>query len=204
MTTGGEGGMVTTNDERLWKKAWAFKDHGKSYDTVYNKDHPPGFRWLHESFGTNWRMTEMQAAIGRAQLKKLDDWLELRNKYSQMYIDFFSRFDFIRVPWPKNNIKHACYKFYVFIKDDYLNSVDRDQLMQAITAAGVRCFSGSCSEIYKEKCFDHCPQAIPDKPLANAVKLGESSLVFEVHPTLKEADIKSNIEVLEKVFSNIQ
>src|SRR5665648_235862 len=52
MTTGGEGGMLITNSKELWEKAWSYKDHGKSYDAVYNKDHPPGFRWVHESFGT--------------------------------------------------------------------------------------------------------------------------------------------------------
>ncbi|MFA0697837.1 DegT/DnrJ/EryC1/StrS family aminotransferase, partial [Vibrio sp. 10N.222.49.C9] len=67
MTTGGEGGMVTTNDKALWSKMWSYKDHGKSFDAIYNREHPPGFRWLHESFGTNWRMTEMQAVIGRIQ-----------------------------------------------------------------------------------------------------------------------------------------
>ena len=65
MTTGGEGGMVTTNDQGLWSVMWSFKDHGKSWEAVYERDHPPGFRWVHDSFGTNWRMTEMQAAIGR-------------------------------------------------------------------------------------------------------------------------------------------
>jgi dTDP-4-amino-4,6-dideoxygalactose transaminase len=74
MTTGGEGGMVTTNDEALWRTMWSYKDHGKSYEAVYERQHPPGFRWLHESFGTNWRMLEMQAAIGRIQLKRMSDW----------------------------------------------------------------------------------------------------------------------------------
>jgi dTDP-4-amino-4,6-dideoxygalactose transaminase len=71
MTTGGEGGMVTTNDRELWSKMWSFKDHGKSWEAVYEREHAPGFRWLHESFGTNWRMMEVQAVIGRIQLRRM-------------------------------------------------------------------------------------------------------------------------------------
>jgi len=204
MTTGGEGGMVTTNDEELWKKAWAFKDHGKSFDTVYNKKHPPGFRWLHESFGTNWRLTEMQSAIGRIQLKKLDNWLELRNSFATIYRNFFSKFDFINVPWPKENIKHASYKFYIFIKRDWLHIVNRDQLIQDINSAGVRCFSGSCSEIYNEKCFDYLPEARPANRLDNAKLLSETSVMFEVHPTLSVDCIKSNLVKIQMVLQSLQ
>jgi dTDP-4-amino-4,6-dideoxygalactose transaminase len=204
MTAGGEGGMVTTSDEYLWKKAWAFKDHGKSYDSVYNKKHPPGFRWLHETFGTNWRMSEMQAAIGRIQLKKLDSWLQLRNTFAKIYRDFFSQFSFIHVPWPEDNIKHACYKFYIFIKRDYLQIVDRDRLIEDINSAGVRCFSGSCSEIYKEKCFDYLPAARPINRLVNAKLLGESSVMFEVHPTLSEDCVKSNIAKIKTILHTFQ
>ena len=80
MTTGGEGGMVTTNDKELWSKMWSYKDHGKSYDAVYHREHAPGFRWLHESFGTNWRMMEMQAVIGRIQLKRMPEWTRAAKK----------------------------------------------------------------------------------------------------------------------------
>src|SRR3546814_8980319 len=78
MTTGGEGGMVTCNDRDLWSRMWSFKDHGKSWDAVYERAHPPGFRWLHESIGTNWRMLEMQAAIGRIQLRRMAEWTRAR------------------------------------------------------------------------------------------------------------------------------
>ncbi len=203
MTTGGEGGMVTTNDEVIWKKAWAFKDHGKSYDTVYNKDHPPGFRWLHESFGTNWRMTEMQSAIGRIQLKKLDTWLESRNTFANMYRNFFSQFSFLNVPLPQDRIKHAYYKFYIFIKPDWLRLINRDRLIENVNSAGVRCFSGSCSEIYKEKCFLSIPEAIPGADLQNAKILAETSIMFEVHPTLSEDNIFSSIQKMLSIFNNL-
>jgi dTDP-4-amino-4,6-dideoxygalactose transaminase len=154
MTTGGEGGMLVTNDEEIYKKCWAFKDHGKSYDAVYNRQHPPGFRWLHESFGTNWRLTEMQAAIGRCQLKKLDEWVEKRRKNAQVLNEAFADEKALRLTIPGPDIFHSYYKYYVFVRPEMLkDGWDRDRIMAEINEAGVPCYSGSCSEIYLEKAF---------------------------------------------------
>lgn len=195
MTTGGEGGMLVTNDEQLWKKAWAYKDHGKDFDAVYHKQHPPGFRWLHDSFGTNWRMTEMQAAIGRIQLKKLSEWVETRNQFARMFNQSFSQVDMLRVTIPPDNIYHAYYKYYVFIKPEKLkNNLTRDEILNKITEKGIACFSGSCSEIYLEKCFsDHLR---PQERLPNAKLLGETSLMLLLHPTLEKSDIEKVIDEL--------
>ena len=70
----GDGGMVTTDDAELWKSMWAYKDHGKDWDAVNDPRFQPGFRWLHAEFGTNWRLTEMQSAIGRVQLTRMPQW----------------------------------------------------------------------------------------------------------------------------------
>ena len=139
----------------LWEKAWAFKDHGKSYDAVYHREHPPGFRWLHESFGTNWRMTEMQAAIGRRQLKKLPDWVAARRRNAAILTEAFSGMAGLRVTAPPENVRHAYYKYYVFVRPERLKAGwDRDRIMNAVAAEGAPCFSGSCSEVYLEKAFD--------------------------------------------------
>lgn len=201
MTTGGEGGMVVTNDEALWKKAWSYKDHGKGYDTVFNKEHPPGFRWLHESFGTNWRMTEMQAAIGRKQLEKLPGWLFRRNQIAKQLDTVFAGFDAVRVPKPTGDVYHAFYKYYVFIKPEMLNDEwSRDRIMSEIISQNVPCFSGSCSEIYLEKCFEN-NRLMPEHRLPVAKKLGETSLMFLVHPTLSDEDVQKMIAVIISVFS---
>ena len=98
MTTGGEGGMVTTNDRALWSKMWSYKDHGKSYEAVYEREHPPGFRWLHESFGGNGRLTEMQSAIGRIQLKRMAGWHQRRLKNCCRIWETASQLPGLRVP----------------------------------------------------------------------------------------------------------
>jgi dTDP-4-amino-4,6-dideoxygalactose transaminase len=120
MTTGGEGGMLLTDDDELWAHCWSYKDHGKSYESVFRKEHPPGFRWVHDAFGTNWRMTEMQAAIGRIQLTKLPKWLSLRKRNADILTQSFSHIPALRVTRPHDYIEHAYYKYYVFIRPEYL------------------------------------------------------------------------------------
>lgn len=201
MTTGGEGGMLLTQDEELYKKAWAYKDHGKDYDVVFHQSHPPGFRWLHEVFGTNWRMTEMQAAIGLKQLKKLSQWRQQRTAVAEIYAQGLSKFSGIRVPTLVADSVHAHYRYYVFIKLDYLKpGWTRDKIMEEIVAQGVPCFSGSCSEIYLEKCFKNSEFKQQER-LPNAKLLGETSLAFLLHPTLNETDVDSMFVVINAILN---
>ncbi|GAB0150796.1 DegT/DnrJ/EryC1/StrS family aminotransferase [Marinobacterium sp. BA1] len=195
MTTGGEGGMVTTNDRALWSKMWSFKDHGKSWEAVYEREHPPGFRWVHESFGTNWRMTEMQAVIGRIQLGRMPQWHETRLRYAQQIWQAASQLPGLRVPEVPDDIVHAAYKCYVFVDG---TAAQRDRIMQQIHERGVPCFSGSCSEVYREKAFDGTGWR-PEKPLPVAHRLGDTSLMFLVHPTLTQAEIDKTCAVLAEV-----
>ncbi|RUP37178.1 MAG: DegT/DnrJ/EryC1/StrS aminotransferase family protein [Acinetobacter sp.] len=199
MTTGGEGGMVTTNDESLWKKMWSYKDHGKSYDSVYNKQHPPGFRWLHDSFGTNWRMMEMQAVIGRIQLTYMPDWTKNRIENADKILKAFDHSNYFTVNRPTDDYLHAQYKCYVQVNINALPSGwSRDRIMQFINAEGVPCYSGSCSEVYLEHAFDNTNWR-PKERLKNAQQLGETSLMFLVHPTLSEDNIKKTVDVIEKL-----
>ena len=200
MTTGGEGGMVTTNDRELWSKMWSYKDHGKSWEAVYEREHPPGFRWLHESFGTNMRMTEMQAAIGRIQLQRMPQWHEARTHNANKILATGRTLPGLRVPDVPVCVQHAWYKCYVFVEAEQLGlDWDRDRVMNAIVAQGVPCFSGSCSEVYLEKVFDDTGWR-PEKRLPNAKELGETSLMFLVHPTLTEAEIQKTCDVLTAVM----
>ncbi len=201
MTTGGEGGMVTTNDSELWSKMWSYKDHGKSWAAVYEKLHPAGFRWLHESFGTNWRMTEMQAAIGRIQLKRMGEWHKRRLRNARMIWDTASRLAGLRVPVVPEEIEHAAYKCYLFVEPEELRTGwDRDRIMSKINERGVPCFSGSCSEVYLEKAFDGTGFR-PQERLPIARELGETSLMFLVHPTLTEDELVKTCSVLKVVMA---
>ena len=200
MTTGGEGGMVTTNDKVLWKKMWSYKDHGKSWDSVYEKQHPPGFRWLHDSFGTNWRMTEIQSVLGRIQTKRMPEWHKARLANANKIWDAAKQLPGLRVPEVPADIIHAAYKCYVFVEPTQLkDGWDRDRIMNEISARGVPAFSGSCSEVYLEKAFDNTPYR-PKKSLPVAKELGETSLMFLVHPTLTEEEMDKTVAVLTEVM----
>lgn len=203
MTTGGEGGMVTTNDEHLWKKMWSYKDHGKNFDSIYNKQHPPGFRWLHDSFGTNWRMMEMQAVIGRIQLQKMPQWTAQRNANMQKIYTAFKDSPYFTVYQPSQDYVHAAYKCYVQVNTDQLpTGWSRDRIMAEINALGVPCFSGSCSEVYLEHAFDHTPWR-PEQRLKNAQMLGANSLMFLVHPTLSANSLEKTVAAIDRVIACI-
>ncbi|MDY6457663.1 DegT/DnrJ/EryC1/StrS family aminotransferase [Acinetobacter faecalis] len=203
MTTGGEGGMVTTNDETLWKKMWSYKDHGKNYDSIYNKQHPLGFRWLHDSFGTNWRMMEMQAVIGRLQLVEMPEWTAKRNANMARIQSAFENSPYFTVAKPSTDYVHAAYKCYVQVNTDALPEAwSRDRIMAEINALAVPCFSGSCSEVYLEKAFDGTNWR-PEKSLKNAKVLGETSLMFLVHPTLSEDSIQKTVNAIGQVIAQI-
>ena len=215
MTTGGEGGMVTTNDKALWQKMWEYKDHGKNYDSIYHKQHPPGFRWLHDSFGTNWRMMEMQAVIGRIQLKKMAEWTKIRTQNAKILRDALTQFageqQFLRIPDIKfhqvmgGDSVHAYYKYYVYVRPENLpENINRDSILNALNEKKIPCFSGSCSEIYLEKAFDNHPSR-PNARLTVAKELGETSLMFLIHPTLTITEMQTiattTVDVLTTLFN---
>jgi hypothetical protein len=197
MTTAGEGGMLLTNDPGLWADAWAYKDHGKSWSRVHANDHPPGFRWLHSSFGSNWRMTEIQGAIGRIQLRKLEHWLLKRHRNVERLLEGLSDIAALRIARPPAAVYHAYYMFYAFLRPERLKpGWTRDRILLALTAEGVPGKTGSCPEIYREAAFSRF--GFPSLPVAR--KMGELSLTFPVHPTLKRVEVDDIVTAVHKVF----
>jgi dTDP-4-amino-4,6-dideoxygalactose transaminase len=220
MSTGGEGGMVTTQNESLWSRMWAYKDHGKSYEAVYNKAHPPGFRWLHEGFGSNYRMIEVQGAIGRIQLTRMTEWTAARNRNANAIFEVAGEFlgpnQPLRIPEfrciscpakkgsPCNaGCVHAQYKCYLYVQPENLApGWNRDRIIAEINQRGVPCYQGSCSEVYLEKAFDGTGFR-PKERLPNAQQLGETSIQFLVHPTLTEDEIKLTQDTLRVVLDQV-
>lgn len=223
MTTGGEGGMVITNDHDLWQRMWSYKDHGKSWDTIYNREHLPGFKWTHDSFGTNWRLAEMQSAIGRVQLGKLTEWIRRRRENAFLLIQSLSGLPGLRVPVPEENIEHAWYKFYAYVEPKHLKkSWSRDRVMREIQEQSVSCMQGICPEVYLEKAFEDqikvacCkvqdnskgnvliksePKGFrPEKRLPVARELGETSLMFLVDPTFDNDQMQHAADTVIRVM----
>lgn len=201
LTTGGEGGMLTTNDPDVWKAAWSYKEHGKDYEAVHGRDGTGVFRWVHESVGTNGRMTEMQAAVGRSMLRKLPDWLATRRRHAAVLNGHLGRIPELRISIPPRTVEHSYYKYHAFVRPDRLRAGwSRDRIVQAMQAEGIPCGSGICPEIYREKAF-RTRQLGPAKRLATAKQLGETSLMLPVHPTLTRTDILDMCRALQKVLA---
>lgn len=200
LSTGGEGGMLLLRDEGAWRRAWSFKDHGKDWDTVYSREHAPGYRWVHEDLGTNWRLTEMQAAIGRKQLDKLPRWLEQRSANAGVLLERLDGLSGLRVPAPAEGVGHAWYKFYAFVEPGRLAAGwDRDAVVAAVQAEGVPCLHGGCSEVYLEKAFEGTGYRPPER-LPVARELGETSLMFLVDHTLSATDMHAVADAVEGVM----
>ena len=200
ITTGGEGGMLVTDSREFWEKVWSYKDHGKSYAAVYAREHPPGFRWLHESFGSDWRITEMQSAIGRLQLAKLPQWLALRRHNARLLDAGLATIPGLRLAVPPAHSEHAYYKYYAFIRPEMLRpGWNMERILEALDAEGIPGSVGACSEIYREKAFVDSGLG-PREPLPVAQQLADSSLMFMLHPGLTDEDMRDTCSALAKVM----
>jgi dTDP-4-amino-4,6-dideoxygalactose transaminase len=201
MTTGGEGGMVTTNDQKLWSAMWSYKDHGKSWEAVYERQHPPGPRLVHDTFGTNWRMLEMQGAIGLIQTRMMPQWTARRTDIARTITKALRRSPAVRVPELPSYARHAYYRLYAFVKPQALApGWTRDRIIDEVVARGVPCMHGSQSEVYLEGAFAGTGWA-PSERLPVARELGETSIAFLVHPTLDDAEIAKTCAVVEEVLT---
>ena len=199
ITTGGEGGLIAIDDDDLWEAAWSFKDHGKSRQAVLRHEPHPGFRWLHESFGTNLRMTSIQAVLGSKQLQYLQDWRHQRTRNASFLIRDFAQQEALYTPTPPPAMRHAWYRLYTFVRPDRLKEGwNRDRILRTIRDAGVECFSGSCSEIYLEKAFQ---EFAPPVRLPVARQLGETSLAFLVDPAQTQQGLETVAHTVREVVS---
>jgi dTDP-4-amino-4,6-dideoxygalactose transaminase len=202
MSTCGEGGMLLTDDAGVWRRAWEYKDHGRSRDAVLEAERQggPAYKWLYESFGTNWRMTEVQAAVGRVQLSKLDDWVARRRANAAVLDERLARIASLRISVPPAEAFHSYYKYYAYVVPEALKSGwSRDRIATAVSDAGVACGSGVCPEIHREMAFVRAGLG-PAVLLPAARELGETSLMFQVHPTLSPLDMHRCADVIERVM----
>ena len=201
MTTGGEGGMLATPDAALWRRCWSLKEHGKGWERVHRDDHPPGFRWLVESHGSNYRMTEMQAAIGRCQLRKLDAWLDARRRNAALLRAALGAIPWLRMPWPEEGVEHAAYKAYAYLVPEALpRGLSRGAILDGLAAAGLPALTGACPEIYLEAAM--APFRPPSR-LPIAAALGETSLMFPCHHTIDAATAERFATLLAQTLAGI-
>jgi dTDP-4-amino-4,6-dideoxygalactose transaminase len=201
ISTGGEGGLLATNSKKIWQKVWSFKDHGRDYEIMFNKKRDNSFVWAVSSFGSNYRMTEMQAAIGRMALGKLDKWVNKRRELASILTEGFKELPQLRVTVPSDREYHSYYKYYVFVNKDRLGKgLNRDKIISMLRKQGIPCGTGICPEIYLEKAFRDYKKILKSSRLPIARELGETSIMFQVHPTLKKSNMHQIVEAMGKIL----
>ena len=202
ISSGGEGGAVTTNNTKVWKKMWSFKDHGRNYDLVYSKKtFPVGFRWFLESFGSNYRMTEMQAVLAMNGLSHLEEWVDIRNRNAEILTSFIKPFKFARVPVVPDGVRCAYYKYYFFVDESGMKKGwSAQRVIEKISSRGIPAFSGTCWNISNEKCFKKAGWSKSASELPVAAKIGRESVMLLVHPTLTTSDMRRAGKVVSEVL----
>jgi len=214
ISTGGEGGLISTNKKKLWLKSWSLKDHGKNYMSCFFKKHKTGFKWLHDNLGSNHRMTEIQAHLGREQLKTLDKNINIRNLIANLYLDglknYYQKFDVLIKPNFKcqscplkkniencNKCVHSFYRLNLFVNKKKINQI---KLVELLNKKMIDCSIGACPEIYREKIFKKYKFS-PKKRLSNAKLLGETSIVFPINPQKSLNKVNLEIMYIKKILS---
>jgi len=214
ISTGGEGGLISTNKKKLWLKSWSLKDHGKNYMSCFFKKHKTGFKWLHDNLGSNHRMTEIQAYLGREQLKTLDKNINIRNLIANLYLDglknYYQKFDVLIKPNFKcqscplkkniencNKCVHSFYRLNLFVNKKKINQI---KLVELLNKKMIDCSIGACPEIYREKIFKKYKLS-PKKRLSNAKLLGETSIVFPINPQKSLNKVNLEIMYIKKILS---
>ncbi|SCW72426.1 dTDP-4-amino-4,6-dideoxygalactose transaminase [Sphingobium faniae] len=196
MSTGGEGGMLLLKDEAHWRLAWAYKDHGKNIATLSAPSPGNAFRYLHESFGTNWRMTEMQAAIGRAQLRKLPDWLTRRRANAELLRRGLRGHPLVQLPVIPEGVDHAFYKFYLMLDGrHFAPGKGRTDIIAVLNDRGIPAGTGSCPDMSQELAVRN--SAHPNRqPLPVAAQVGERSLMLCVDHLLDAQAMDLTVDTL--------
>ncbi len=201
ISTGGEGGVVTTNSDLIYDFVLAYIDHGKSQNAIALNKNVMGYKWLHESFGNNFRLTEMQSQIGLIQLNKISNWTKIRARNALILYRAIKKINFVRIPIPEKKITHAWYKFYFYIKEELISEDwDRNKIINEINNRNMPAFHGGCSEIYLEKCFIKRNLG-PTKRLPAAKELGESSIMLLIHPNIDEKNMINYANIVHQVLS---
>ncbi len=201
ISTGGEGGMVVTDDEAMYQRMWSFRDHGKNFAVTHdpNAGGPGAFKWVADSFGTNWRLTEAQAAIGLAQLAKLPAWIAKRRANAMILDGALQGLNSVTVPRVPAHLTHAYYKYYFFVNPAALkDGWTRERICNALIARGVPARVGACPDIAREKAFANMgPQ--PAHPGAESIE--HRTVLLPVHPTLTPGNMKFMAETLRAVVT---
>ena len=200
----GEGGLLALDDDAAFALAWEYRDHGKSLAKLSDPEfmgRPSSFRWIHDSFGSNYRLPELEAAMVRVGERDLPAAHARRTSLATRLARGLADIRGIRVPLPPAYCEHAFYRLYACVAPAELaEGWDRDRVLFAIAAEGVPVQYGACAEIYREEAFVRAGLGSAER-LPGAARAHETTLAFFVHPTLADGDVDDVIAAVHKVMA---
>jgi len=179
MTTG-EGGMITTNSEDIAEKARSIGNHGREKTQ---------WGYEHVRLGYNYRMTDIEAAIGIEQLKKLDRFNEIRRRSARFYDEELEKVKGIDTPYVIENVKHVYHQYTIRIQGK-----KREELMKVFKKRGI------CYGIYYPKplhFYTHL-RKFAHSDLKNSERVTREVISIPVHPGLKEEDLMSVVDAIKE------
>ena len=220
-TTGGEGGMVVTNDEELGWECRSFRDHGYDVKSRLNLlALEEKLNYIHNRVGFNFRMTEIQSVIGINELKRLDSWnLARRFKFARMYDEAFAGlFGIKKLPFNSKDRKNAYWWYPIILDIDRLD-VTAERFVKALGAENVPCYGIQWPEAYEEQAYRKLngfgtakfpflskeytdPDSVRygEAPCPNAKRLRDVTFSVFLHPTWETEHIERVIAGVKKVL----
>ncbi len=179
----GEGGMITTNDAGLAEKCQLLRSHGQK--EKYN----------HIVLGFNYRMTDVEAAIGLEQLKKLDEFIKKRRLNAACLTKRLSRIDGIVTPFVPEAVEHSYHQYTILLEPDKLNC-SRNDFVNALKEEGIGTAIHYPRPIHKQPAFE----TIPNSPtLSICEAIAERILSLPVYPGLREEELDRIINAIVKI-----
>ncbi len=207
MTTAGEGGIIITDNDEIAKRAIMFQNHGEA---AADSSYYVGERlYHHEILGWNYRMNELQGAVGREQLKKLDASIEGRRRNAHMLTELFNEVEGILPPYEPEYVKHVFYK-YIIRLDRKVLDIDAKDFVAALQAEGIPCSRRYPTPLHKQPVFEKkrglgkgqfpfTDEVSYGSGLPNCEELPHDLVRLLMNPNMAEEEVTDTVKAVKKV-----
>ena len=193
--TTGDGGMITTSSAELAARLRLLRQHGMSVNDRERHNATSLVFEEHVTLGYNYRMTDIQAAVGIKQLEKLDWIVEERRKIAHKYLDSLKDIDCIRLPFERDGKQSNYQSFSVFLKDNC--PISRNELMEVLLSENISTRRGIMTS-HREPAYDHVSVELP-----RSEALSDRSVLLPLYVPMHDDDVNKVIEKFRSILHNV-
>ena len=194
--TTGEGGIIVTNDEEYFKRLQLFRSHGITKENLINESDGDWYYEMQE-LGFNYRITDIQCALGLSQLNKLDSFVKSRRKIARIYDEIFEDNPYFDVTIEKENRKSAYHLYPILLKDDLIKH--KQDIFAKLRSKGLG-VQVHYIPVYKQPYYQKLGFKISECPVCEEFYKKEISI--PMYPTLTDEDIEFTKNILYEVLDN--